>query len=212
MTTVGDLFVRVTAKDANFQRSMRNVQGSISRVSNSVSRMAGVFGVAFGMGALVSKTIESAAKYSAVFSKEMALANRDAQLFWIAAGQGIGPAFAEITKEIRAAFGTTEQWRDTFAELGDYALAFVDLMKIGTITLRANFKILKEIGKFFGGIIGQPLPFSPNNPYTQSTNQAELRQMQTEAAGSSQANKAFFTTVEKNLQTIANNTQSQGFS
>lgn len=211
MTTVGDLFVRVTAKDANFQRSMRNVQGSISRVTNSVGRMAGVFGVAFGMGALVSKTIESAAKYSAVFAKEMQLATRDAQLFWIAAGQGIGPAFADISREIRSAFGTTEQWRDTWAEIGDYARAFVDLVKIGSLQIRTTFRVLKYIGEFFGKFAGMKAPKNPSNPYTQRLTSSEVQQLQAETPNTWRARKFFYSTVNEHLKTIANNSEKQDF-
>ena len=209
MTTVGDLFVRVTAKDANFQRSMRNVQGSISRVTNSVGRMAGMFGLAFGMGSLVSKTIESAAKYSNEFAKEMHLATRDAQLFWIAAGQGIGPALAEASREIRKAFGTTEQWRDTWAEIGEHAVSFVELIKMSTYNLRIFAKIWKTIGEYIGMISATPHPKSPNNPYTQRTSRAELEGMQQTAA--SQAADRNLAAQTELLKQISKNTETAEF-
>jgi hypothetical protein len=171
--------------------------------------MAGMFGIAFGMGSLVSKTIESAAKYSSEFAKEMHLATRDAQLFWIAAGQGIGPALAEASREIRKAFGTTEQWRDTWAEIGEYALSFVELMKLSTYNLRISAKILKTIGEFFGMISAMPHPKSPSNPYTQRTSRAELEGMHQTAA--SQAADRNLSAQTELLKQISKNTETADF-
>lgn len=156
--TVGDLFIRVTAKDQQFQKGMRRVQGSIKSTVGVASRLAGVFGMAFGVASLISKTIESSAKYSGEFAKQMAKMTYQSQMFWMAAGKQMGPVFAEILEDFNKMVFAGASWTAIWAEVASYARELYTVLKPIIWFLNAQQKGLKILGEGIGGTAAKLMP------------------------------------------------------
>ena len=105
MATIGDLFIRVTAKDQNFHRSMSKVQRSVRNVTGSVAKMAGTFGATLSIGAALAATLKAVATYSGEYAAAMAKVQIGMMRFWLAVGKNLGPVFAKLVDDARVFFG-----------------------------------------------------------------------------------------------------------
>lgn len=151
--TVGDLFIRVTAKDQQFKKQMRGVRASIGSVGSSVGRMAGLFGIAFGGAAALGFALKAASKYSGVFVQEFARFRVDMVKIKIAAGKAFGPVFANILKDIRGMTGETQSWDDVMHTLAETAQSLYDIFKALTIPFKLLYKLGEQIGNIFTPIL-----------------------------------------------------------
>jgi len=104
MATIGDLFIRVTAKDQNFHRSMSKVQRSVRNVTGSVAKMAGTFGATLGTGAMLAGVMKAVSTYSGEFAAAMARVQVAMTQFWIVVGKHLGPVFAQLVDDARKFF------------------------------------------------------------------------------------------------------------
>lgn len=146
--TVGDLFIRVTAKDQQFKKQMRGVRQTIGGVGTSVGRLAGLFGVAFGAGAALSFAMKAASKYSGVFVQQMSRLRMDMLRIEIAMGKAFGPVFAEMIEDFREWVGLTG---DGEANLSDAAEAMVSLVEIAK-AVWYWFDLIYQLGGVIGGL------------------------------------------------------------
>ena len=105
MATIGDLFIRVTAKDQNFHRSMSKVQRSVRNVTGNVAKMAGTFGATLSIGAALAATLKAVATYSGEYAAAMARVEVGMTRFWLAVGKNLGPVFAKLVDDARVFFG-----------------------------------------------------------------------------------------------------------
>tara|TARA_R110002020_G_scaffold328050_1_gene543993 strand:- start:301 stop:966 length:666 start_codon:yes stop_codon:yes gene_type:complete len=146
--TVGDLFIRVTAKDQQFKKQMRSVRHTIGGVGTSVARMAGLFGVAFGAGAAISFAMKSASKYSGVFVRQMSKLRVDMLRIEIAMGKAFGPVFAELIEDFREWAGLTGEGE---TNLSDAAENMRSLIRIAE-AVYYWFNLIYKIGEALGGL------------------------------------------------------------
>ena len=168
--TVGDLFVKVTANDRKFKQQMRGIQGTIRNFSNSVSRIAGLFGLAFGGAFLMGKAIESAAKFSGVFA--LALANSRLQMIKIkiAMGQAFGPVLAAALNDFTALFTLTEDGEKNLKMLGLGLLDIYNAIKLILKPVKWLFQALAA----FGGSEFLYTALGPLRPATWRTGYQEM--------------------------------------
>ena len=176
--TVGDLFIRVTAKDQQFQKGMRRVQGSIKSTVGVASRLAGVFGMAFGVASLISKTIESSAKYSGEFAKQMAKMTYQSQMFWMAAGKQMGPVFAEILEDFNKMVFAGASWTAIWAEVASYARELYTVLKPIIWFLNAQQKGLKILGEGIAEPVTKRIMFEERKRHARGLTREQLKAMQ----------------------------------
>jgi len=151
-TTIGDLFVRVTAKDQQFNQKMRGVKKTVGSVGGSIGRMAGMFGLALGPAAAIGATLALAVKYSGQASRSAALLGAEWTRTSIAIGQGFGEVWSLILDDVRALvelLNDSELW----STIGE---AFADAYK-------GLKSIIDLIARFFGGEIDARKSFDQRN-------------------------------------------------
>lgn len=144
--TVGDLFIRVTAKDQQFKKQMRGVRQTIGGVGTSVGRLAGLFGMAFGAGAALSFAIKAASKYSGVFVKQMSKLRVDMLRIEMSVARAFGPVFAAMIKDFRAWVGMTAEGEANMQGIADSTHALYGVIKLALAPFIKLFEILAAIG------------------------------------------------------------------
>lgn len=144
--TVGDLFIRVTAKDSQFKKQMGGVRKSIGQVGSSVGRLTGLFGMAFGAASGLAFVLQGASKYSGVFVQQMSLLKRDILLIQIAMGKAFGPLFAEILEDFRSLIGMTDEGKANLNVMADTIGALYRAIKKILAPVKWLFDLLAKIG------------------------------------------------------------------
>tara|TARA_R100000654_G_scaffold74730_1_gene109846 strand:+ start:7246 stop:7821 length:576 start_codon:yes stop_codon:yes gene_type:complete len=165
-TTIGDLFVRVTAKDQKFNQKMRRVKKTVRGVGDSVGRMGAMFGLALAPAAAIGGSLVLATKFSGDAARSAALLGAEWQKTSMNIGQGFGEIWSLILDDVRALMeylNDSEVW----STIGN---AFAD-----------GYKELKEmidvLAKFFGGEFE-----AKQEQLAQGITRGQLKAMQAEAA------------------------------
>tara|TARA_R100001463_G_scaffold23670_2_gene56574 strand:- start:2995 stop:3573 length:579 start_codon:yes stop_codon:yes gene_type:complete len=171
-TTIGDLFVRVTAKDQKFNQKMRGVKKTVGGVGSSIGRMAGMFGLALGPAAAIGGTLMLATKYSGQAARSAALLGAE----WQKAAIGIGQGFGEIWSMILDDVTELVKWLNDSGVWETIGNAFRDA-----------YKWLKEIVDTLAQFFGGEMAAKQEQMATQGITRGQLDTLQAEAGGGKDA-------------------------